>query len=116
MSTFVIPHEFVGTLRDGRFRWVAIFIGLLVVAARVPGWSYQYEQAGQRTLATKSEDTRWLLQWAARCRRFHLEIGSANPNTFGFVAAALFAIGALASLLPAIRATRVEPIEALRAK
>ncbi|MBM3843292.1 MAG: DUF3526 domain-containing protein [Verrucomicrobia bacterium] len=62
MITSVIRHEFVGTLRDGRFRWAAVFVGLLLIAALVAGWSYQREQAEQRALATASEDNRWLTQ------------------------------------------------------
>lgn len=42
------------------------------------------------------------------------EVGSADPLTFAGVALLLLAIGLIASYLPARRATRVDPIVALR--
>jgi ABC-type antimicrobial peptide transport system permease subunit len=41
-------------------------------------------------------------------------VGPRDPLTFGSVAALLVGIGLLASYLPARRATRVSPLEALR--
>jgi putative ABC transport system permease protein len=41
-------------------------------------------------------------------------IGATDPVTYGVVAAVLAAIAALASWLPARRASRIAPVEALR--
>jgi ABC-type antimicrobial peptide transport system permease subunit len=38
-----------------------------------------------------------------------------DPVVFGVVAASLLVVGILASLIPALRATRVDPVQALRA-
>jgi predicted permease len=43
-------------------------------------------------------------------------LSPADPLTFGAVAAILFGVGLLASLLPALRAARVDPMTALRAE
>ncbi len=40
----------------------------------------------------------------------------ADPTTFAFVAAALLLVAALASVVPALRATRVDPVIALRSE
>jgi putative ABC transport system permease protein len=41
-------------------------------------------------------------------------IGARDPMTFVAVAAGLFVVGLIAAWVPAHRATRVEPVEALR--
>ena len=41
-------------------------------------------------------------------------VSTADPRTFFFVAILVLAVGALASLMPAIRAARVEPMQVLR--
>jgi putative ABC transport system permease protein len=43
-------------------------------------------------------------------------VGPSDPATFALVAALLVAVTAFASLVPAYRATRVDPIVALRAE
>jgi ABC-type lipoprotein release transport system permease subunit len=42
------------------------------------------------------------------------QVSATDPLAFGAVAVAMFVVGALASALPAWRAIRVEPAEALR--
>jgi ABC-type lipoprotein release transport system permease subunit len=37
-----------------------------------------------------------------------------QPMLYAYVAAALFALAVLAALVPALRATRIDPVEALR--
>ena len=44
------------------------------------------------------------------------EVSPVDPLTYGLVSLALFAATVLASYLPALRATRVDPIGALRAE
>jgi putative ABC transport system permease protein len=41
------------------------------------------------------------------------EVGAADPVTFGCVALAFLIVGVLASLVPARRASRVDPVRAL---
>jgi ABC-type antimicrobial peptide transport system permease subunit len=44
------------------------------------------------------------------------EVGTTDPVTFGSVALGFLVIGALASLMPARRATRVDPVRAMQAE
>jgi len=48
--------------------------------------------------------------------RFLYGVGAADPLTYAFVAALLFAVALLASYVPARRATRIDPISALRSE
>ena len=41
-------------------------------------------------------------------------VGRTDPLTFSIIPAALMAVGVIASLVPAVRATGVAPTEALR--
>jgi ABC-type lipoprotein release transport system permease subunit len=42
------------------------------------------------------------------------EVSPLDPWTYGFVAAALVAVSVVATLLPALRATRVDPMASIR--
>jgi ABC-type antimicrobial peptide transport system permease subunit len=42
------------------------------------------------------------------------EVGAGDPLTFVAVTVLLFAIGTVATLVPALRATRLDPVRALR--
>jgi ABC-type antimicrobial peptide transport system permease subunit len=44
------------------------------------------------------------------------EVSARDPLTFAGVAAVLFGVSALAAYIPAARATRIDPMEALRAE
>lgn len=46
----------------------------------------------------------------------YVRVSAHDPLVLGGVAAALIGVGVLASLLPGLRATRVDPMEALRAE
>jgi ABC-type antimicrobial peptide transport system permease subunit len=41
-------------------------------------------------------------------------VAPSDPSTYALVSASLFGIGLLASLLPALRATLVDPVDTLR--
>jgi ABC-type lipoprotein release transport system permease subunit len=53
-------------------------------------------------------------QWGNRSWSALNQVGTTDPLTFVSVGIGLLVIGALASLLPARRATRVDPVRAMQ--
>jgi putative ABC transport system permease protein len=49
-------------------------------------------------------------------RSLLFDVGAADPVTYGLAALALFAVGVAASVIPAARAVRTDPVESLRAE
>jgi ABC-2 type transport system permease protein len=67
MTATVARHEYRSYLRDGRFRWVAGLTLALLLFAALTGWSHRAQLVRERSVATESEQHRWIHQgekWA----------------------------------------------------
>jgi ABC-type antimicrobial peptide transport system permease subunit len=57
--------------------------------------------------------TKYTMQWL---RAFSLDTDQYNAPLFASMAAVLFVIAVFAALIPALRATQIDPVEALRSE
>nr|VFJ66062.1 MAG: ABC-2 type transport system permease protein [Candidatus Kentron sp. FW] len=62
MIITIARKEALEIVRDGRFRWAAISVLLLLVAALLSGWVHYDRVAHQRALASTTERTVWTTQ------------------------------------------------------
>jgi ABC-2 type transport system permease protein len=56
----IARKEFTEMIRDGRFRWVAATVFMLLTAALLAGWQHYRRVEGQRAAAQERERANWL--------------------------------------------------------
>ncbi len=62
MTTTIAKKEFTEIFRDGRFRWIAGVLLLMLLVAAITGWNQAQETKAEREAAAKMDEQTWLAQ------------------------------------------------------